>query len=249
MRSDYESWLREQQYGTGTISNQLHRVRKVEEAYGSLDELIESGRIGSVIADLNYSTADERRNKPNPSRIVFQGNIRKNLQSYKNAVMRYKRFASGGSLTAYDDAAPIVVEPASAVVDVEMAALRTFSLERDMQRALRDDIGALDPSLRIVDEGIERAVDSGLIDITCEDASDDAFVVVELKAGKADGRAVAQILGYMGDLAEEEVPKKVKGILIAQSFDQRARSAAKVVPSLRLLAYSIRFDFKPMPIS
>ena len=109
-----------------------------------------------------------------------------------------------------------------------------------MQAALRGKITSLDPYLRIIDDGAERAVSSGLIDITCEDNS--SLVVVELKAGKADSRAIGQILGYMGDL-QEESGKTVRGILIAHDFDQRAKSAARVVPTLTLKRYSIAFNF------
>jgi hypothetical protein len=42
-----------------------------------------------IIDSLEYSTDDERTNKPNPSKLTFEGNIRNNLQSYKNAVVRY----------------------------------------------------------------------------------------------------------------------------------------------------------------
>jgi RecB family endonuclease NucS len=116
-----------------------------------------------------------------------------------------------------------------------------FSLERDMQSALRNHITALDPKLTITDEGIERAVNSGFIDITCNDGQ--ANVVIELKAGKADSRAIGQILGYMGDLQEEEDDKPVRGILVAHDFDKRAKAAARIVPSLTLKRYSLEFKF------
>src|SRR5690606_30952197 len=102
------------------------------------------------------------------------------------------------------------------------------------------DIACLEHSLKIIDDGAERAVDSGLIDITCEDGN--SIVVVELKAGKADSRAIGQILGYMGDLQEEE-DKPVRGILVAHGFDRRAKAAARVVPALTLKRYSIEFKF------
>lgn len=243
MRGDYERWLREQQYDQGTIANQLHRVRKVEEAYGSLDDLVRSGMIDDTIDQLRYSTSDERKNRPNPSKIAFQGNIRKNLQSYKSAVVLYRRFASGQSEADEDVPAVEAAIPNLQARQTDAASLNSFSLERDMQRAIRDDISALGSGLRIVDEGVERAVDSGRVDITCENVGDGSLVVIEMKAGKADARAVAQILGYMGDLSEEEAPRLVRGILVAHGFDQRARSAARMVPSLQLLKYSIRFEF------
>ena len=67
--------------------------------------------------------------------------------------------------------------------------------------------------------------------------------ILQLKAGKADGRAVAQILGYMGDLKSEEPDRKVRGILVAHEFDQRSRSAASILPDLQLTTYSIEFRF------
>lgn len=113
-----------------------------------------------------------------------------------------------------------------------------------MQAALRADIGGLSRSLSIVDDGAERSVDSGLIDITCEDREDNSLVVIELKAGKADSRAIGQILGYMGDLAAEESNRVVRGILVAHAFDQRSRSAARIVPGLQLMRYSVEFRFE-----
>lgn len=239
MRNDYAAWLEAQKYAGGTQTAQLHRVKRVEEAYGDLDDHFKNGTLPDVIAALNYSTSDERANKPNPSKIKIEGNIRNNLQSYKNAVVRYVKFlqdVAGGGLT---EAPEVGTDEVVAAAD-DMKVQR-FSLERDMQATLRKNIASLDPSLKIVDDGAERAVGSGLIDITCEDAS--SLVVIELKAGTADSRAIGQILGYMGDIQEEEEGRSVRGILVAHDFDKRARAAAKVVPALSLKKYSIEFKF------
>lgn len=239
MRPDYPRWLAEQKYSDNTQAAQIHRVKKVEEHYGNLDEHFSSGTYQEVIDSLEYSTNDERTNKPNPSKIKFDGNIRNNLQSYKNAVVRYRKFLNdntfqGGSVEV------IEARESGDILTVSEESMQRFSLERDMQAALRGNISSLDPELRIIDDGAERAVSSGLIDITCEDRN--SIVVVELKAGKADSRAIGQILGYMGDLHEEEA-RPVRGILVAHDFDQRAKSAAKVVPALVLKKYSIEFTF------
>lgn len=69
----------------------------------------------------------------------------------------------------------------------------TFSLERDLQRALRDHIEQLEPDLTIVDDSKEQIVPSGRIDITAQDRTG-ATVVIELKAGPADRDAIGQIL-------------------------------------------------------
>lgn len=240
MRPDYPKWLVAEQYSEATQSMQLYRVKKVEEQYGNLDDHFRNGTYQSVIDALQYSTRDERANKPNPSKLKFEGNVRNNLQSYKNAVVRYLKFLNDKEFQTTPPTFENAAENMGLGSPLEAGQPR-LSLERDMQAALRRNIASLDPSLKIIDDGAERAVDSGLIDITCED--DNALVVVELKAGKADSRAIAQILGYMGDLQEEEAGKLVRGILVAQSFDKRTKAAARVVPTLTLKTYSIEFKF------
>ena len=236
MRQDYPQWLIEREYAPGTQSAQISRVTKVEETYGDLEEHFKNNTFQSVIDSLQYSVNDERSNKPNPSKITFNGNIRNNLQSYKSAAVRYRTFLQG-EISATE---PII--PTRSVGKVSLDSEFTdqkFSLERDMQANLRQNIKSLDSNLKIIDDGAERSVDSGFIDITCED--NDGLVVIELKAGKADSRAIGQILGYMGDVSEED--RSVRGILVAHDFDKRTRAAARIVPSLELRKYSIEFKF------
>jgi hypothetical protein len=247
MRSDYKKWLIDQKYASGTVTAQLHRAGRVEDCYGDLEAHCKNDKLQSVIDALVYSAEDERRNKPNPSKIPFEGNVRTNLASYKDAVIRYRKFLSGG-LESPDDILPSVqvgpTSPVEALAGFSEAVAQKLSLERDMQAALRRNIRKLRESLSITDDGAERSVDSGQIDITCEDSSDNAIVVVELKAGKADSKAIGQILGYMGDLAQEEENRKVRGILVAHEFDKRVISAARAVPNLSLMRYSIEFQFE-----
>lgn len=247
MRPEYKKWLEDQKYEAGTIIAQLHRAGRVEDCYGSLDEHFAAGTLQNIIDELTYSAEDERIGRPNPSRIPFNGNTRNNLASYKNAVVRYRKFLTGWERGDADAPAALSDTPSlianSRGEDAEIP-VQKLSLERDMQAALRREIRQLSPSLTIIDDGAERSVDSGFIDITCCDQTDDALVVVELKAGRADSRAIAQILGYMGDLAEEEPNKKVRGLLVAHEFDKRTRSAARVVPTLGLIKYSVKFHFE-----
>ncbi|MEP6878380.1 MAG: endonuclease NucS domain-containing protein [Nitrosospira sp.] len=241
MRPDYQKWLADQKYSEGTQNSQIYRVKKVEESYGDLEKHFATGTYQEIINSLGYSTNDERANRPNPSKLIFEGNIRNNLQSYKNAAVRYWKFLNENKFQG-NIVGPESPEYMTMSLNAQEAVQQRFSLERDMQAALRRNIGSLDASLRIIDNGEERAVNSGLIDITCEDSN--ALVVVELKAGTADSRAIGQILGYMGDLYEEEGGKPVRGILIAHDFDRRTRAAARVVPTLTLKKYSIEFQFK-----
>ena len=117
-----------------------------------------------------------------------------------------------------------------------------FSLERDLQSALRANIEQLELGLRIVDGGAEKTVDAGRIDITAKDA-EDRLVVIELKAGTSQLRDIAQLLSYMGSI-DNDKGQKVRGILVANDFDDRLVLAAQAVPNISLKAYSFSFSFE-----
>ena len=242
MRSDYKSWLIAEEYSDNTVTAQLHRVGKVEAAYGSLDDIFVGGTYEDLISELTYSAQDERSDKPNPSRISFEGNTRNNLQSYKNAVVRYRKFLLAEPVAVAVEATSLTASVVRS--DDSTIEKQRLSLERDMQTALRRDIHLLESGLTIIDDGAERAVNSGFIDILCHD-EEARVVVVELKAGKTDARVVGQILGYMGDLLEEDELSTVRGIIVAHEFDRRTIAAAKAVPGLTLMRYSISFNFEP----
>ena len=238
MKSTYRSWLEQQGYAAGTIQAQMHRAGRVEEYYGDLDEHYDRDQVRGVIGELTYSAADERSNKPNPSKIPFNGNTRNNLASYRNAVERYCKFRRE---TQDEDVALKSVGGEESADDRG----QLVGLERDLQSALRRAIEQLEPGLEIIDDGAERSVASGFIDITARDARG-AIVVVELKTGTARQGAVAQVLSYMGDIAEEEPGQTVRGLLVAGDFDKKARSAARVLPNhvLSLRSYRVRFEFE-----
>ena len=240
MQAGYRRWLEEQKYDAGTINAQMYRAGRVEEHHGNLDEQYANDRLASLIDTLRYSTDDKRHNRPNPSKIPFDGDIRNNLASYRNAVERYRKFRNASGDTA--DTPEKDEFGAALVATAEEEVGQRIGLERDMQAALRIEINQLESGLTIIDDGAERSVDSGPIDITARDTSG-MTVVVELKPGPAGQRAVAQILSYMGDVAAEEESGKVRGILVASSFDAKAKAAARMAPSLILRKYSVRFLF------
>lgn len=238
MKPDYRQWLELQKYQPGTITAQLHRAGRVEEHYGDLDEHYAKDRLASVIAALAYSTDDKRHNRPNPSKIPFEGDTRSNLASYRDAVKRYRNFRDS---TEHSGEAPVASDVVPDDTPTADAGQR-IGLERDLQAALRLQISQLEEDLTIIDDGAERSVDSGFIDITARDAAG-ITVVIELKAGAAGQRAIGQILSYMGDVAADEEGGKVRGILVASEFDGKAKAAARMVPNLILRRYSVKFLF------
>ena len=130
------------------------------------------------------------------------------------------------------------------LVNDENASELTFGLERDLQSALRSNIEQLEAGLRIIDRGKERTTEAGRIDIVAEDR-DGNLVVVELKAGQANSKVIAQVLAYMSSVADED-KRSVRGIIVAGEFSDRVVLAAKAVPNLDLRKYTYQFTFSEL---
>jgi RecB family endonuclease NucS len=81
----------------------------------------------------------------------------------------------------------------------------------------------------------EFMTDVGRIDILCVD-KEKRLVVIELKAGLADDRAVGQIARYMG-WVKQNLPEgpELRGILICLDATPGARAACHVVSNLQIL--------------
>ena len=242
MRSDYSDWLEARGYHENTCNTQKAHIRQIEKYYGDLDQRIENGELEELINEFTYTKEDERAGRENPTKVEFSGRNYTRLQSLKGAIKRYAQFLSGESEHSYGAEVVSVLDASPAVDNPEK---QRFALERDMQMSLRVNISALDERLTIVDEGIERSVESGFIDVLCED-DDGSLVVIELKSGKTDARVVGQILGYMGDLLAEGDAESVRGIIIAHEFDKRTISATRAIPNLKLVKYCIEISFEDL---
>ncbi|AWB08422.1 DUF91 domain-containing protein (plasmid) [Azospirillum humicireducens] len=236
MKPEYKAWLELEKYAPNTVNAQLYRAERVEDHHGNLDEHYAKDRMESLLSTLRYSKDDKRRNHPNPSKLPIDGDLQTGLAAYRGAVERYRRFRD----TGYDDMETLKLEEAAAVTVMEDVG-RSFGLERDMQAALRSGIEQLEQGLTIIDDGAERSVQSGFIDITARDVQG-RTVIIELKAGTARHQAVAQIASYMGDVLVEE-GGEVRGILVASGFDAKTKAAARVIPTLTLRQYSFKFLF------
>ena len=245
MRDDYRQWLVAQGYQDHSVAARCSNVRTVERRYGDLDEVISKQGIDGLVGELEYSKEDERRNKPNPSRIDIQGNIYNGLATLKAAIVLYQRFLTDAGATPGPAIAKVPPIRENDITPTGKGNVKEqrLSLERDMETALRRDIAKLEPGLKIVDGGAQRQVTSGRLDILCKDELD-RVVVVELKAGKADRRVIGQTLGYMGDLMTEDSVQTVRGIIVAYDFDQSSQSVARHDPRLSLFTYAVAFTIQ-----
>lgn len=239
MRAEaFRAWL-EQRFAPNTVSTALSTCKRVENAYGDLDEIFDTDRFDGLLAELAYSKSDELRKLPNPSKMQIEKGLYDTLSSSRTHVRTYGRFREDSLLGN--------VSPESAL-EVAGELLRErregkqFEVERHLQEELRREISQLEPGLEIADGGSERSVESGFIDILARDTQG-ALVVIELKSGLAKRETIGQVVGYMGDLISEEPTASVRGMIVAAEFDKSCRSSVRVIPNLTLKRYRFSFEF------
>ena len=95
MNPAYQSWLEQRGFERRTAQTYISDVRRIEGAYGNLDELYDRDKLTGVLRDLEYSKDDERQNRPNTSKIAVDasgGSPYKALASYRTAVRTYCKF-------------------------------------------------------------------------------------------------------------------------------------------------------------
>jgi len=124
-----------------------------------------------------------------------------------------------------------------------------ITVERDLRKYLIQNLNSLEKGLKLHQEqdqnGEEYAIEAGKmrIDILARD-KEGALVVIELKAGVADLATFGQISAYMGwtknNLAKNG---KVRGIIVANHFEEKVKFAVQSVSNIKLKRYSLRFEF------
>jgi endonuclease len=113
--------------------------------------------------------------------------------------------------------------------------VRHFHSERELNMLMRRKLNDVEPGLVAADNGRERAVATGKIDITALDIKGN-YVVIELKLGPCPNGAIEQVLAYSSDL-EQETGKPCRSIIVASEFSDRQRAAATRANDLYLVTY------------
>lgn len=142
------------------------------------------------------------------------------------------------------------IDPLENINPEEIRAESTFSLslERDLEEYLEKNLVSLEDGLRIYENddshGRQFNVSTGRIDLLALDKNSN-IVVIELKAGEADISTFGQISAYMGSIQSSlSNGKKVRGIVVASSFDDKIKSAVLTNPSIILKRYIVSFKFR-----
>ena len=127
---------------------------------------------------------------------------------------------------------------------------RKFAFERDLQNYLVQNLGLLEPGLKLYEDedgeftGVEFPAGQRRIDILAVGA-DGAYVVIETKVSRAYDRVVGQILRYMGWVKEHLAGEAtVRGIIVASEISEDLILATSSVENIRLVEYEISFSLK-----
>lgn len=213
------------QYFTGeagasanTVNTYNSFLNRIDAAIGGLDEAIDENGPEHVAA-WGTQTSDEPF-------ATYRSHARSVLKRYLQ--FRIEKASS----------------PQPDDVDAELDELRVdanFKVEKEMQAQVRLQIGQVEPGLTIADDGNEVSVATGRIDILARDSAG-RLVAIELKAGKCPPGALEQTLAYAHSLSIER-QEPVRAMLIAGSFDDRLRAAAKRALDIELKTYAYSLAF------
>jgi hypothetical protein len=203
----------------GSVATYVSYLNRIDATLKGLDEAI-AERGSDAVLEWGRTTAD-------PPFGDYPSNARSVLKRYLTFLIE-------------KDEPVEQVELEQAVETAELAG-SFFWLEREMQAAVRQQLSQIEPGLVAADNGSELTVSTGRVDIVAKDARGD-LVAIELKAGECTSGALEQVLGYAQALSEER-GGRVRAILIASSFPDRIRAAAKRATDTQLFAYEFSLKF------
>ena len=204
---------------TNTYSSFLNRI---DVGIGGLDEVLERDGPEAVMLWSKSATVEPFETYRSHARSVLR---------------RYIEFKVLGEVDEEPAEDVFAVEATSG----ELSFDANFKIEKEMQAQVRLQIAGVENGLTIIDDGAEVSVATGKIDILARDTGG-KLTVIELKAGKCPSGAMEQVLAYAQSLSEER-EEAARCILIAGSFSDRQRAAAKRMVDLKLLTYAYNLSF------
>jgi len=154
---------------------------------------------------------------------------------------RFRFYGSGPDEPNVDglDDVEVVGEPPHGLTEEP-----SLSFERDLEEYLVRDLSQIEEGLTLYEGGRQFATDVGRIDILALDGKG-SLVVIELKRGTATHAVIGQILSYMGWVRERLANgRKVRGIVVAESFDSKVAYALRGFEDISLKRYRVRLEFE-----
>ncbi|WP_230768893.1 endonuclease NucS domain-containing protein [Sphingomonas sp. Leaf4] len=201
-------------------------LKRIDHAVGGLDEALDR--------DGAEHLAEWARTTDLEPFATYRSNARAVLK-------RYSLYRLGKLSGQVDESPDVSSEEVVADLADTITADANFLREREMQTQVRLQLGTLEPGLVAIDGGIEVSVATGRIDILARDA-EGRTVVIELKPGKCPAGALEQLLAYAYDI-EQEHGTGVRAMLVAGSFSDRIRAAARRAGGVELRTYAYSLNF------
>jgi endonuclease len=243
----------------------------IREAFKSKDDVLTTSEVrrrvnaaypeqwkdGSVSADLIGSSvnAPSSRHYPTARRHAFLFSLGDGRYRLWNSETDGQWVVTDTGVQLVEGDAPQLEELNGDECVTEMASVEaTISLERDMEASLVTALQQLEPGMVLYSKDDVRGqqLDTGIVgrlDLLAIDR-DGKLVVIELKVGRADDRAVAQTMRYMGWVQRELAGgKPVRGLLVAREFSDGAKFAALALPTLMLKEYRVAFTFNTVDMA
>lgn len=130
---------------------------------------------------------------------------------------------------------------------------QNFYLEKYLENFLYTNWDSTDLGKRydiIEEEGepvsLQYRTDIGIIDLLVKDKKSGDYLIIELKRAQTSDDTIGQVTRYMGWVKTHLAGNKgVKGLIIAESFDEKIKYSLQMVKDIEFMSYSIQFTLKP----
>ena len=146
----------------------VNAIRHAETHQGiDMDKEFQKDEMASIHKLFTYTKKDEKANRPNPTKLPIDARLYGALSDLRSALNHYRNFClSAGDVSIQES--PDNNNDTETIAEADSNT--TFALEADLQDAIRENITQLESGLEIIDNGVERKVTSGFIDILAKDS-------------------------------------------------------------------------------
>lgn len=90
--AEFKAWMEAEGYSKATVTTQMTDVRRLDKAYGDLDNLPEGQTLASIREGLRYSNADLRTGRASPAKFGIEGDLYAGLSHFRSSLNLYQRF-------------------------------------------------------------------------------------------------------------------------------------------------------------
>lgn len=201
--------------------------------------------VGEVVSDYFFNDKD-KLGDPNglhyahKRRVNWKEKPRMFNRNFLNENLSSTVSVPGTLITLEYDIGNLEKELEKIPEEEEKEKLVEVESEEKIRLYYKNNIEQLGKSFTSLDD---RETSIGQVDILAKDG--DFWVVIEVKRNASDS-SVGQLLGYMGAIKNDKRTDKIKGIIIAESFNDRVKKARDFLrdSNIKITLYKCRLKFE-----